>query len=156
MINETVQLSTLLIIPTVKIVHYVVSVSFLVFAVLLVYRSVSGIRQKRKFSTFDKFLSYAFIINLYLQLIFGIILFTGLGTDAGLNYMGIEEGAEKVSKRLWPVEHIVLMLFALFIANLGLISSLKTQDSKGRYRKVLIYYLLSIFLIAFSLISIYV
>ena len=156
MINETVQLSTLLMIPTVKIVHYVVSVSFLVFAVLLVYRSVSGIRQKREFSTFDKFLSYAFIINLYLQLIFGIILFTGLGTDAGLNYMGIEEGAEKVSKRLWPVEHIVLMLFALFIANLGLISSLKTQDSKGRYRKVLIYYLLSILLIAFSLISIYV
>jgi len=156
MINETFQLSTLLMIPTVKIVHYVVSLCFLVFAVLLIYRSVSGIRQKREFSTFDKFLSYAFIINLYLQLIFGIILFTNLGTDAGLNYMGIEEGMEKVSKRLWPVEHIVLMLFALFIANLGLISSLKTHDSKGRYRKVLIYYLLSIFLIAFSLISIYV
>lgn len=128
----------------------------MIFAVLLIYRSVSGIRQKREFSKFDKFLSYAFIINLYLQLIFGIILFTNLGTDTGLNYMGIEEGAEKVSKRLWPVEHIVLMLFALFIANLGLISSLKTQDSKDRYRKVLIYYLLSIFLIAFSLISIYV
>lgn len=149
-------LSVLLSFNTVKVIHYLISLSFLIFAVLLIYRSISGIKQKREFSTFDKFLSYAFIINLYLQLVFGIILFTNLSTEAGFNYMGIEQGTEKISKRLWPVEHIVLMLFALFIANLGLISSLKTQSSIGKYRKTLIYYMLSVILIAFSLITIYI
>ena len=155
MIIETIQHSTLLVIQPVKIIHYVVSVSFLVFAVLLIVRSVSGIRKKREYGKLDKFLSYAFIINLYVQLIFGIVLFANLAPGTGYNYIGSGNEIEMVSKRLWPIEHIVLMLFALFIANLGLISSLKTQSSLGKYRKVLIYYVLSIVLIAVSLFSIY-
>jgi hypothetical protein len=56
-----------------------------------------------------------------------------------------------VSKRLWPIEHIVLMLFALFIANLGLIISLKSSVDRDKHQKILIYYLISLFMIALSL-----
>jgi hypothetical protein len=58
-----------------------------------------------------------------------------------------------VSKRLWPIEHIVLMLFALFIANLGLIISIKSNVDKDKHQKILIYYLISLFMIAMSLIN---
>ncbi|WP_340114407.1 hypothetical protein [Maribellus mangrovi] len=155
MINATIQLSTLLMSSPVKIAHYVVSLCFLVFAVLLIFRSVTGLIKKREFGKLDKFLSYAFIVNLYLQLIFGIVLFTNMNPTSGLNYPGDKSHVDMLSKRLWPIEHIVLMLFALFIANLGLISSLKSRNSSAKYRKVLIYYVLSIVLIAYSLISIY-
>lgn len=155
MINATIQLSTLLMSSPVKIVHYVVSLTFLVFAVLLIFRSITGLIKKREFGKLDKFLSYAFIVNLYLQLIFGIVLFTNLNPTSGLNYPGDSSNVDMLSKRLWPIEHIVLMLFALFIANLGLISSLKSRNSSAKYRKVLIYYVLSIVLIAYSLFSIY-
>ena len=138
---------------TIKSIHYVVSVCFLIFASLLTFRSVRGILKDKPYTRLDKFLAYAFIINLYLQLIFGFILFTNLGSPEGFEYLGADG---VVSKRLWPVEHIVLMLFALFIANLGLISSSKSTISKAKHKKVLLFYLISVAIIAYSLLAIYV
>jgi hypothetical protein len=139
----------------VKIIHYAVSVSFLTFAIILLARSIRGLAKNRPYTRFDKFLAFAFIINLYLQLILGLFLFTNLGT--GLDFHYLESGnTEMVSKRLWPIEHIILMLFALFIANLGLIFSLQTKNSFSKFKIILIYYVISILLIAFSLLSIYV
>jgi len=138
----------------VKIIHYIVSVTFLIFALALIVRSILGISKKLPYTKLDKFLAFAFIINLYLQLILGLFLFTNLGTGADYNYLG-SGSSEMVSKRLWPVEHIVLMLFALLIANLGLIFSLQTKNNLSRFKKVLTYYLIAIILIAFSLLSIY-
>ena len=141
---------------SIKVIHYIVSVTFLIFAILLIIRAIRGIVKKTEYGKIDKFLSYAFIVNLYLQLIFGLILFSNLGSGNDFNYLGANDSLKLVSKRLWPVEHIVLMLFALFIANLGLINSSKTQKSTGKFKKVLFFYMLSIVLIAFSLFSIYV
>lgn len=138
----------------IKIVHYIISVTFLIFALVLTIRSTLGINKKLAYTRFDKFLAFAFIINLYLQLILGLFLFTNLGSGTDYYYLG-SGNSEMVSKRLWPVEHIVLMLFALLIANLGLIFSLQTKDSLSRFKKILIYYLIAIILIAFSLLSIY-
>jgi len=150
----TTSLNEILSHDPVKIVHYLISVSFLFFAVLLVVRSVRGISKKLPYTPFDKFLAVAFIVTLYLQLILGLFLFTNLGTGLDFHYIP-NEGSNMVSKRLWPVEHIVLMLFALFIANLGLIFSFQTQQSQSRFKKILIYYLIAVALIAFSLISVY-
>lgn len=138
----------------VKIVHYLISVSFLFFAVLLIVRSVRGISKKLPYTPFDKFLAVAFIVALYLQLILGLFLFTNLGTGLDFHYIP-NQSSDMVSKRLWPVEHIVLMLFALFIANLGLIFSFQTLKNKSRFKKILIYYSIAVMLIAFSLISVY-
>ena len=60
-----------------------------------------------------------------------------------------------VTKRFWPIEHIVLMLFALFIANLGLIFSTSTQHDREKHRKVLVYYTIAILMIGLSLSSTY-
>jgi hypothetical protein len=73
----------------------------------------------------------------------------------GYNYLSADNTMKIVSKRLWPVEHIVLMLFALLIANLGLIISLNTKSDKSKFRTILIYYSISILLIGFSLSAIY-
>ena len=62
------------------------------------------------------------------------------------------EGALKLaSKRFWPIEHIVLMLFALLIANLGLIFSSQSTLDKEKHKKVLIYYMIALIMIAVSL-----
>ncbi len=138
----------------VKIVHDIVSVSFLIFAVTLIFRSVRGIRNHLPYTQTDKFVAIAFIVALYVQLIFGLVMFTNLGTGFDFQYIP-DESTNMVSKRLWPVEHIVLMLFALFIANLGLISSFLTKQSRSRFIKILVYYSISVVLIAISLLSIY-
>lgn len=138
----------------IKSVHTLISITFLVIAVWLVFRSVRGIRKNYPYTTLDKLLSYGFIITLYLQLIFGLILFVNPETVNG-NYIPNVEGALKLaSKRFWPIEHIVLMLFALFIANVGLIFSNQTPGGREKHRKVLIYYAIAVVMIAVSLIAI--
>ncbi|WP_321371689.1 hypothetical protein [uncultured Draconibacterium sp.] len=138
----------------VKIVHDIVSVSFLLFAVTLIFRSVRGIRNHLPYAKTDKFVAIAFIVALYVQLIFGLVMFTNLGSGFDFQYIP-DETTNMVSKRLWPVEHIVLMLFALFIANLGLIASFLTKQSRSRFIKILVYYSIAVVLIAISLLSIY-
>jgi hypothetical protein len=138
----------------IKLVHTVISMTFLIVSVWLFYRSLNGYFKNRGYTRLDKILSYAFIVNLYLHLIFGFLLMANPASqsDKGLANQDITMMA---SNRFWPIEHIVLMLFALFIANLGLIFSNSTQIDREKHRKVLIYYAISIVLIVLSLASTY-
>ena len=138
-----------------KLVHILISITFLMCAVWLFIRSFRGIFNNRPYIRIDKLLSIGFIITLYLQLFFGIILFSNLGSNMEYNYLSIDNTVKVVSKRLWPIEHIVLMLFALLIASLGLYISLNTQSDKRKYWIIIIYYSISLLLIFFSLSGIY-
>ena len=138
----------------IKYVHTVISGAFLIFAVWLIFRSVRGIIKDRAYTRLDKFISYGFIINLYLQLVFGLILFSNHNSTVDDNFSNAEGALKMASNRFWPIEHIVLMLFALFIANLGLILTNQSQSDKEKHRKILTYYVVAILMIATSLIAI--
>lgn len=139
----------------IKLVHTVISGSFLVVASCLFYRSLRGYIMDLNYSRLDKFLSYAFIVNLYLQLIFGLLLVVNPEAVSAQDLVNQDITMKMVTKRFWPIEHIVLMLFALFIANLGLIFSNSTQIDREKHRKVLIYYAIAIAMIGLSLSSTY-
>jgi len=134
-----------------KLLHSIISVTLLLISFWVIMRSVQGVIKNKAYKKLDKFLSFAFIVNLYLQLIFGLILFSNLGSSSANGYLGGDLASDMVSKRLWPIEHIVLMLFALFIANLGLIISIKSNVDRDKHQKILIYYMVSLFMIALSL-----
>jgi len=138
----------------IKHVHTVISGAFMIFAVWLIIRSVQGIIKNRAYTGLDKFISYGFIINLYLQLVFGLILFSNHNSSVDDNFSNAEGALKMASNRFWPIEHIVLMLFALFIANLGLILTNQSQSDKEKHRKILTYYVVAILMIAISLIAI--
>jgi hypothetical protein len=132
-----------------KNTHTAVSGSFLLIAIWLMVRTIRGYWKNLPFKNLDTLLSYGFIIALYLQLIFGLILFASPApTD---NYSNMDGALKMASRRFWPVEHIVFMLFALFIANIGLIFSNQAKESKEKFRKILIYYSIAIAMIAVSL-----
>jgi len=139
----------------IKMFHILVSLTFLLIAIWLFIRSYKGIFKLQPYIRADKLLSYGFIVSLYLQMIFGIILFSNLGSDTGYNYLSVDNSIKIVSKRLWPIEHIVLMLFALLIANLGLIISNNTKSDRHKYINTVIYFSISLLLIVFSLSAIY-
>jgi len=141
--------------PIIKLFHTFVSATFLVIAICLFVRCIIGIVKQKPFRKLDRSLAYGFIITLYLQFTFGLVLFSNLLSGMGYNYMSADNSMKIVSKRLWPVEHIVLMIFALVIANLGLIISLKTKSDKGKYKNILVYYSFALGLIMFSLFAIY-
>lgn len=139
----------------IKMLHMFISVTFLIIAIWLFIRSFRGYFYNKTYTNFDKLLSFGFIISFYLQLIFGIILFSNLGSNMEYNYLSADNSIKIVSKRLWPVEHIVLMIFALIIANLGLIITINTKSDISKHKNTIIYYSISLFLIIFSLCAIY-
>ena len=139
----------------IKLVHSVISVAFLVIAIWLFYRSLIGFFKNKSYTRLDKALSHAFIFNLYLQLVFGLILIANPAAISGQELVSQDMTMKLVTKRFWPIEHIVLMLFALFIANLGLIFSTSTQHDREKHRKVLVYYTIAILMIGLSLSSTY-
>jgi len=135
----------------IKAIHTFISTNFLVIAVWLFIRSYKGAFLKKAYVRLDKLLSLGFVIFLYLQLFFGLILFSNLGSSLGSNYLNALNADKEVSKRLWPIEHIVLMLFALLIANLGLIITINTKSDRSKHLNTLIYYSISLSLILISL-----
>ncbi len=132
-----------------------ISVTFLCTAIWLFYRSLRGYYKNLGYFRLDKSLSYIFIVNLYLQLIFGLLLMANPATLSGQEAANQDITIKMVSNRFWPVEHIVLMLFALFIANLGLIFSNSTEVDREKHRKVLVYYTIALIMIGLSLSSSY-
>lgn len=139
----------------IKVVHTVISGTFLIVACLLFFRAWRGYFKKLSYSVVDKLLSYAFIINLYLQLVFGLLLMAYPAPLTAETQIIQELTSKMVTNRFWPIEHIVLMLFALFIANLGLIFSNSTKNDREKHRKVLVYYSIAIAMIGLSLSSTY-
>ncbi len=135
----------------IKIVHTLVSVIFLIVVTGLFYRSLIGYFRHRKYTRIDKYLSYSFLINLYLLLIMGFLLMAFPAPVSLPEDVNQAITMKLASNRFWPIEHTVLMLFALFIANLGLIFSNSSQEDTEKHRKVLIYYAISMVLIALSL-----
>ena len=135
----------------IKMVHTLISMTFLIVAIWLFYRSLRGFYQNWTYGSLDKFLSYAFIVNLYLQLIFGFFLMVSPVILPGQEIVSQDITMKLATRRFWPMEHIVLMLFALFIANLGLIFSNSAQANKEKYRKVTVYYAIAVLLIVLSL-----
>ena len=138
----------------IKMVHTFISMTFLIVAIWLFYRSAMGYFRSRTYTRLDKILSYTFIVNLYLQLIFGFILMINPAVVTAQEMVN-QDTMKLAAKRFWPVEHIVLMLFALFIANLGLILSNSTEIDREKHRKVIVYYAIAVVLIVLSLGSTY-
>jgi heme A synthase len=139
----------------IRLIHILISATFMLIAIWLIIRSSIGIVKHRDYTKLDRFLAYSFLVTLYIQLLFGFLLFTKFGPMSGYDYLGAESGSRLASKRLWPIEHIVMMFFALLIATLGLILSNKAVVARDKHKKVLIYYVFSIIIIAQSLCAIY-
>ena len=64
----------------------------------LFYRSLRGYFQNLAYLRLDKFLSYAFIVNLYLQLIFGLLLFVNPAAVSGQEVVGQDITMKLVTK----------------------------------------------------------
>jgi Na+-driven multidrug efflux pump len=139
----------------IKLAHSLISVTFLFTAIWLFYRSLRGYFKNLGYFRLDKSLSYIFIVNLYLQLIFGLLLMANPAPLPDQEGATQDIALKMVSNRFWPIEHIVLMLFALFIANLGLIFSNSTHVDREKHRKVLVYYTIALIMIGLSLSSTY-
>lgn len=129
--------------------HIFVSSIFTIIAIIILFRSIRGWRLKKSFTNWDKNISILYLIFLYIQLILGFLLYFVLGSKSG-GAASMEEAAQHTSFRFWVLEHFAIMVFALFLSQLGWVFIRNSKLDINKHKNTLFYFGTSILLIIIS------
>jgi hypothetical protein len=135
---------------TFKIHIYISTITLLAGITTLVF-SIQGWTGKREYSKTDRWLSNIYNIALYMQLILGFVIYFTLRTSLDGPFWEVPDTENDASLRFWAIEHIALMIFALFLTQLGRIFIRRSTASIRKFKASVFYYGTSLLLILFSL-----
>ncbi|HOP14389.1 hypothetical protein [Lentimicrobium sp.] len=111
----------------------------LIAGLLSIALAIKGLRERTAYSGTNRNLSLLFISSLHLQLLLGLLLYFILSPFT-LQAMDNFGAAMKDSTlRYWAVEHSLLNIIAVIIAQAGSILIKRTADSRVKHRKTLIW-----------------
>ncbi len=130
-------------------IHRFVSAIFIIITIIILVRSYRGRKFKTSYTNFDKNIAALFLVFLYIQLVLGVLLYFGLGKQS-VGAASFEETVEKMSLRFWALEHSIVMMFALFLSQLGWIFIRKSKLDLNKHKNTLFYFGISILLIIIS------
>ncbi len=120
-------------------IHIWASILFSLTAIILCFYYTITIIKDAEFSKTHLFLENTFIILLYFGLIMGIVLYFFIRPDENAQ-MTIEQAKGAMSSRFWSIEHFSVMLFALMLAQIGKIFTVRSTLSKDKLKYALFYY----------------
>jgi hypothetical protein len=121
------------------IFHIVISCLFMLVAIALTTRSITGWLKNFSYSKKDTYLALLFLIFLYITLVNGVIMYFFI--DPALkSTTDIHFAMKRASLRFWVVEHFYFMTFALVLSQIGGIFIRKTTNNKSRFMYSTFYY----------------
>lgn len=132
-------------------IHIYVSTITLLSGISTQVLSIQGWARKREYTKLDKWSSLLFNIGLFLQLILGFIIYFTLRTTLEGSLWEVPDTENDASLRFWAIEHIALMIFALFLTQLGRIFIKRVTQSVRMFKASVFYYGTALLLILFSL-----
>ena len=132
-------------------IHIYISTITLVAGILTNILTILGLLKKREYTALDIWSAMIFSIGLYLQLILGFIIYFTLRTSLEGPLFEVPDTENDASLRFWAIEHIALMIFALFLTQIGRVYIRRSTSSIRRFKASLFYYGVSLLLILFSL-----
>ena len=132
-------------------IHIYISAITLLAGVINLVLAARGWARQREYSRADGWSYLVFTISLYLQLVLGLIIYFTLRTNLEGPLWEVPDTENDASLRFWAIEHIALMIFALFLTQLGMIFVKRSSSDIRRFRATLFYNGISLLLILFSL-----
>ncbi len=130
-------------------IHGIISTVFTITAITILLRSIRGWSLNKAYTKLDKNISILFLVFLYIQLVLGILLYFVLGNQqSGAESM--EEAITQTSIRYWALEHFIIMIFALFLSQIGWVFIRKSKLDLNKHKNTLFYFGISILLIFIS------
>jgi len=132
-------------------IHIYLSTVTLLAGITTVVLSIHGWSAKRAFNRFDSQAPLLFNIGLYFQLILGFLIYFTLRTSLEGPVWEVPDTENDASLRFWAIEHIALMILALFLTQLGRIFIKRSKASLIKFKASLFYNGISLLLILFSL-----
>jgi len=131
-------------------IHILISTITLLAGIATVVLSVQGLIRKRDYGKSDFGISLIFNVALYFQLILGSLIYYLLRTSQEGPMWEVPDTQNDASLRFWAIEHIALMIFALFMTQLGRAFIKKSLGPFRKFRASLFYFGTSLLLILFS------
>ena len=120
-------------------IHVWASILFSIVAVVFVFSLIKGIIHKSDYNRKLLFLENSFIILLYFGLILGISLYFFIPQDNNV-VMSMQQAQKAINSRFWSIEHFSVMLFALMLAQIGKIFTVRTTYSHSKFKYAIFYY----------------
>ena len=119
----------------------------LILAVLAIYRNYEGFSSGRKWTATDKKFNAFFIGSLHLQLVIGLILYSGVSPMMAAIFTDMKGAMKDRELRFWSVEHMTGMIIGVIIAQIGSIKAKKQTSDAGKFRTAFFWFLAAILLI---------
>ena len=119
----------------------------LILGLVVIIKAYAGWFGNKPFTKGDNGLSAAFIGTLHLNLLIGLVLYFFLSpiVDSAFNDFG---AAMKVSElRFWAVEHILVNIIAVIVAQVGRTKSKKAIDAVRKHKLTAIFYTIAFILL---------
>ena len=132
-------------------IHIIISTITILAGLATVVLSVQGLIKKRNYGRADSVVSLVFNVALYFQLILGSLIYFLLRTTQEGPMWEVPDTQNDASLRFWAIEHIALMIFALFLTQLGRAYIKKSKGPFRMFRASLFYFATSLLLILFSM-----
>ncbi len=129
--------------------HGFISTIFTLIAIIIIVRSIRGWYFKKAYTKLDQNISVLFLVFLYIQLVLGILLYFVLDYRTG-GAASIKEATEQMALRFWALEHFVIMIFTLFLSQLGWIFIRLSKFDLNKHKNALFYFGTSTLLIFIS------
>jgi len=131
-------------------IHIIISTITLLAGILTIGLSIHGLSRKREYGKKDQAASLVFNVALYLQLILGFLIYYVLRSTLEGPVWEVPDTQNDASLRFWAIEHIALMIFALFLTQLGRVFIKRSKGAGRKFRASLFYFSTSLGLILFS------
>ncbi len=131
-------------------IHILISTITLLAGIATIALSIQGLITKRNYGRGDSVISLVFNVMLYFQLILGSLIYYLLRASQEGPMWEVPDTQNDASLRFWAIEHIALMIFALFLTQLGRAFIKKSLGPFRKFRASLFYFGTSLLLILFS------
>ena len=118
----------------------------LLFGLIAIYRAYVGWTGRRRFVGADNGMSAAFSGFIWLQVLIGFGLYFGL-SPWGLNAMKQAGAMKDPTARFFGMEHVVVMVLAAIVAQVGRIVVKKTSDDTLKHKKAFLYFGIALVLV---------
>ena len=132
-------------------IHIFISTITLLAGISTIVLSVHGLTRRRDYGRYDFGVSLVFNVALYFQLILGFLIYYLLRSTLEGPMWEVPNTQNDASLRFWAIEHIALMIFALFLTQLGRVYIKRSKGPSRKFRASLFYFGTSLLLILFSM-----
>ena len=129
---------------TVLVFHNLLRWAVVIFALWVLFSSISGVLGKRTYSKSDDRGNLFFMISMDIQLLLGLILYFTNSWMDGLKDL------KNPATRFFSLEHMAMMILAWILVHVGRVSVKRAATDGAKHKRSLIFFGIAIILIALA------